>query len=67
MKKLKKIILGIIGFCYSPVFLLSFMLHFIARALLALSYLGLLEFSLSLSVFQSLFKIVHYGNTGLNK
>lgn len=56
MKKLKKVILVVLGIIYMPIYLIAWLLHIIARAQLAIAYFGLLEFYRGKSVFKSIFE-----------
>jgi len=56
MKKSIWRILGIItGVVYYPIYLLFCMLHKLARFVLAVSYLGMLERKMAVDIFKSLF------------
>ena len=44
------------GLVYLPVFIAAWLLHIVARLLLSISYLGLLNASMARDVFKSIFK-----------
>lgn len=55
MKKALKIIWGSLGVAYAPVYVASWLLHKVARLLLAISYLGMLEKQISKDIISNLF------------
>lgn len=55
MKKALKIIWGILGVMYAPIYVASWLLHKLARLLLAISYLGMLEKQISKDIISNLF------------
>lgn len=55
MKKVLKIIWGILGVMYAPIYVASWLLHKLARLLLAISYLGMLEKQISKDIISNLF------------
>lgn len=55
MKKALKIIWGPLGVVYAPVYVASWLLHKVARLLLAISYLGMLEKQISKDIISNLF------------
>ena len=55
MKKALKIIWGSLGVVYAPVYVASWLLHKVARLLLAISYLGMLEKQISKDIISNLF------------
>ena len=46
---------AIAGICYLPIFFCAWLLHIVARILLAISYLGMLNAKMAFDVFKSLF------------
>lgn len=48
---------AIIGVVYFPIYIASWLLHIIARCLLALAYLGMLQFHVAKNVLNSVFVI----------
>lgn len=55
MKKALKIIWATLGVVYVPVYVASWLLHKVARLLLAISYLGMLEKQISKDIISNLF------------
>lgn len=55
-QKIKTTISVILGIIYFPLFLTFLVLHFVARLLLAISYLGIFEKRMSFDIFKSLFR-----------
>lgn len=55
MKKMLKIIWGILGIIYFPVYIVSWLLHKIARLILAISYFGMLEKRVGKDIISNLF------------
>ena len=53
-KKLK-VIWGILGIIYFPVYIVSWLLHKIARLILAISYFGMLEKQVGKDIISNLF------------
>ena len=56
MKKILKVMWRILGVIYLPVYIAFRLLRGIARLMLALSYLGMLEGGIAKDIFKSLFK-----------
>lgn len=56
MKKVLKFLWRCVGVLYFPIYLLAWVLHKIARLLLAVSYFGMLEKSTAKDIIKSLFK-----------
>ena len=57
MKKIAKYIWQALSWCYYPVYLLSWALHFIARLLLVIAYTGLLEKHRAKDIWKSLWNM----------
>lgn len=55
MKKILTLLWIAIGICYSPIYLLAWVLHKIARLLLAISYFGMLQKQYGKDIIKSLF------------
>lgn len=55
MKKVLKFLWGLIGIIYFPIFLSAFVLHKIARFMLAIAYFGLLNEQAGKDILKSLF------------
>lgn len=55
MKKALKLLWDIIGIFYFPIYLLAWVLHKIARLLLAISYFGMLHKQYGKDIIKSLF------------
>lgn len=55
MKKVLKIIWRILGVVYAPIYVASWLLHKLARLLLAISYFGMLERQISKDIISNLF------------
>lgn len=56
-QKLIKVIYVIAGTLYFPIYMLSIVLHFVARLALAISYFGVLERKMGLDIIKSLFRL----------
>lgn len=56
MKKVFKFLRGFIGLLYFPIFLSAFILHKIARLMLAIAYFGLLNKQAGKDIIKSLFE-----------
>lgn len=56
MKKAFKFLWKYIGWIYFPIYVLSWLLHKVARLVLAISYFGMLEKSMAKDIVKSLFK-----------
>ena len=56
MKKILKIIWRILGVIYAPIYVAFWLLHKVARLILAISYFGMLEKSIAKDIVKSLFK-----------
>ena len=56
MKKVFKFLWKCVGWLYFPIYVLFWVLHKIARLLLAVSYFGMLEKSMAKDIVKSLFK-----------
>lgn len=55
MKKVLKIIWRILGVIYAPVYIASWLLHKVARLILAISYFGMLEKQIGKDIIKYLF------------
>lgn len=55
MKKVLKIIWRILGVIYAPVYIASWLLHKVARLVLAISYFGMLEKRIGKDIIKYLF------------
>lgn len=55
MKKVLKIIWRILGVIYAPVYIASWLLHKVARLVLAISYFGMLEKQIGKDIIKYLF------------
>lgn len=60
MKKVIKYIWQILSWCYYPFYLLFWVLHIVARLLLALAYLGLLEKHKAKDIWKSLWRLMEH-------
>lgn len=56
MKKVLKFLWRCVGVLYFPIYLLAWVLHKIARLMLAIAYFGLLEKQVGKDIIKSLFK-----------
>lgn len=56
MKKVLKFLWRYVGVLYFPIYLLAWVLHKIARLVLAISYFGMLEKRVGKDIIKSLFK-----------
>lgn len=56
MKKVLKIIWRALGVIYAPIYVAFWLLHKIARLLLAISYFGMLEKCIGVDIISNLFK-----------
>ena len=56
MKKVLKFLWRYVGVLYFPIYLLAWVLHKIARLMLAISYFGMLEKRVGKDIIKSLFK-----------
>lgn len=56
MKKVLKFLWRLLGIVYAPIFLVSWLLHKVARLILAISYFGMLEKQVGKDILKSLFK-----------
>ena len=56
MKKVLKFLWGFVGVFYFPVYVLAWVLHKVARLVLAISYFGMLEKQVGKDIIKSLFK-----------
>lgn len=56
MKKVLKFLWKCVGVLYSPIYLLAWVLHKIARFMLAIAYFGLLNKQTGKDIIKSLFK-----------
>lgn len=56
MKKTLKIIWNVLGVIYAPIYLAFWLLHKIARLILAISYFGMLQGRVGKDIIKSLFK-----------
>ena len=55
MKKVIKAVWDILGIVYFPIYLLAWLLHKVARFLLAMSYFGMLQKQYAKDIIKSLF------------
>lgn len=55
MKKIFRNIWRILGIIYSPIYILSWLFHKIARLMLAISYFGMLEKQIGKDIITNLF------------
>lgn len=56
IKRVVKLLFCLLGIIYYPVYVLCWVLHIIARLLLSISYLGLLDRQRAKNIFKSLFR-----------
>ena len=56
IKYLGKLLWGLLGIIYYPIYVLCWVLHIMARFLLAILYFGLLDGQRAKNVFKSLFR-----------
>lgn len=56
MKKVLKFLRRCVGILYFPVYVLAWVLHKVARLVLAISYFGMLEKQVGKDIIKSLFK-----------
>lgn len=57
MKKLKRTLSVLLGMCYTPVYLAGFLLNRVARAVLAVSYIMLLDGRRATDIIRNLFTL----------
>ena len=55
MKKMLKFLWRVLGWAYAPVYVLAWLLHKVARLILAVSYYGMLERRIAKDIIKSLF------------
>lgn len=55
-QKIKSVISVVLGILYSPIYAMFVILHFVARLLLAISYLGVFEKRMGMDILKSLFR-----------
>ena len=55
-KYIGKLLWGLLGIIYYPIYVLCWILHIVARFMLAISYFGLLDRQRAKNVFKSLFR-----------
>lgn len=55
MKKMLKFLWHMLGWLYAPIYVLAWLLHKVARLILAVSYYGMLERRIAKDIIKSLF------------
>lgn len=55
-QKIKATVGVIVGIIYAPFYVFFVLLHFVARLLLAISYIGVFEKRMGIDIFESLFR-----------
>lgn len=57
MRKIKMIIWNILGYLYIPVYFAFYLLHKVARLLLAITYFGMFEKRMAIDILKNMFNL----------